>query len=220
MISQMLARDPADRPNFDRILSTFRDSIFPEYFYTFLQEYVSSLAELPERADSSFLQRVSPHAGTKIDRLLDEWDSISIHLEGTGKGLNPSTHPPMCNISVMLIFADGPALLLLNVVTSSIRNCLWPSARLHGLQLFLNLSPYLRDEDKVDRIVPFAVELLSDDVAIVRAEACRVLVIVVSLWYLVDVNIDCTGGISSVYYPSKCHLHTGIPLTTHGSSFD
>jgi phosphoinositide-3-kinase regulatory subunit 4 len=65
------------------------------------------------------------------------------------------------------------------VVTSSIRNCLWPSSRLHGLQLFLNLSPYLMDEDKVDRIVPFVVELLSDDVAIVRAEACRALVTVV-----------------------------------------
>jgi phosphoinositide-3-kinase regulatory subunit 4 len=35
------------------------------------------------------------------------------------------------------------------------------------------------DEDKVDRIVPFVVELLSDEVAIVRAEACRTLVIVV-----------------------------------------
>ena len=75
----------------------------------------------------------------------------------------------------------GPALLLLNFVSSSIRNCLWPSSRLHGLQLFLNLCPFLLDEDKVDRIVPFVVELLSDDVAIVRAEACRTLVIVVSI---------------------------------------
>lgn len=68
----------------------------------------------------------------------------------------------------------------MNIVTSSIRNCLWPSSRLHGLQLFLNLCPFLLDEDKVDRIVPFIVELLSDDVAIVRAEACRTLIIVVS----------------------------------------
>lgn len=70
----------------------------------------------------------------------------------------------------------GPALLLLNLVTSSIRNCLWPSSRLHGLKLFLNLLPYLMDEDKIDRIVPFVVELLADDTAIVRAEACRSLI--------------------------------------------
>lgn len=78
-----------------------------------------------------------------------------------------------------LLTIGGPALLLLNIVTSSIRNCLWPSSRLHGLKLFLNLLPHLHDEDKVDRIVPYVVELLSDDVAIVRAEACRTLIIVV-----------------------------------------
>lgn len=80
-----------------------------------------------------------------------------------------------------LTTSDGPALLLLNVVTSSIRNCLSPSSRLHGLQLFLKLCPFLVDEHKVDRVVPFVVELLSDDVPIVRAEACRTLVTIVSL---------------------------------------
>ncbi|KAK8845442.1 hypothetical protein IAR55_006155 [Kwoniella newhampshirensis] len=165
MISQMLARDPAQRPSFDHILSTYRESIFPEYFYTFLKDYVTSLSETSEgltgpNAHAGFLQRSAGQSGMKIDRLLDEWESISVHLD---RGATE----------------DGPALLLLNIVTSSIRNCLWPSSRLHGLQLFLNLVPFLLDEEKVDRIVPFVVELLSDDVAIVRAEACRTLVIVV-----------------------------------------
>lgn len=70
------------------------------------------------------------------------------------------------------------------MVTSSIRNCIWPSSRLHGLQLFLNLNPHLQDEDRIDRTIPFVVELLSDEVAVVRAEACRVLVQVVSSSYL------------------------------------
>nr|XP_019002677.1 VPS15 protein kinase [Kwoniella mangroviensis CBS 8507]OCF66138.1 VPS15 protein kinase [Kwoniella mangroviensis CBS 8507] len=165
MISQMLSRDPASRPSFDRILSNFREIIFPEYFYTFLQDYIASLSETAEsqsntNSEITFLQRSAGLCGIKIDRLLDEWESISVHLD---KGPSP----------------DGPALLLLNIVTSSIRNCIWPSSRLHGLQLFLNLLPYLFDEDKVDRIIPFVVELLSDDVPIVRAEACRTLVIVV-----------------------------------------
>jgi phosphoinositide-3-kinase regulatory subunit 4 len=78
-----------------------------------------------------------------------------------------------------LLTLDGPALLLLNILTSSIRNCLWPSSKLHGLQLFLNLCPYLAAGDKVDRIVPYVVELLSDEAAAVRAEACRTLILVV-----------------------------------------
>ncbi|ORY34315.1 hypothetical protein BCR39DRAFT_556705 [Naematelia encephala] len=163
MISQMLSREPGDRPSFDRLLTDFRGSIFPEYFYTFLSEYTSSLSELPEGPDGPFLQKVASLPGTKIDRMLEEWDSISIHLEQKGREVD----------------SNGPALLLLNIVTASVRNCIWPSSRLHGLHLFLKLLPYLMDEDKVDRIIPFVVELLSDDVAIVRAEACRVLVLVV-----------------------------------------
>ena len=84
---------------------------------------------------------------------------------------------------VHVLMVDGPALLLLNIVTSSIRSCLWPSSRLHALHIFTRLLPYLEDEDKVDRIIPFSVELLSDEAAIVRAEACRTIVKVVSiLW--------------------------------------
>lgn len=83
MITLMLSRDPVDRPSFDRILSTFRGTIFPEYFYTFLKDYSTSLSELPEDAALSFIQRAAPHPGNKIDRLLNEWDSISVHLEGS-----------------------------------------------------------------------------------------------------------------------------------------
>jgi phosphoinositide-3-kinase regulatory subunit 4 len=175
MISQMLARDPKDRPSFDHILSTFRGSIFPEYFYIFLKDYVNSLSEGPESLPESdgFLKKMASQPGTKVDRLIDEWESVSINLDqGSDEGRFSYLAEPNSS-------SDGPAILLLNIVTSSIRNCLWPSNRLHGLQLFSKLCPHLQDEDRIDRIIPFVVELLSDEVAVVRAEACRVLVEVV-----------------------------------------
>ncbi|TXT04392.1 hypothetical protein VHUM_04159 [Vanrija humicola] len=168
MIASMLSREPSERPTFDRILATYRGTIFPEYFYTFLKDYATELAELPDSPDPEFLQKASTLPGSKIDRMLEQWDSISVHLEGRGANEN------------------GPALLLLNIVTSSIRNALSPSSRLHGLKLFLNLCPFLMDEDKVDRVVPFVVELLSDEVPIVRAEACRTLVYVVESVQLIS----------------------------------
>ena len=182
----MLSRDPNDRPNFDRILSAFRGTIFPEYFYTFLKDYASSLAELPDNTDVDFLQRSASQPGTRIDRMLDEWESIQIHLGGDEVG------------------TDGPALLLLNLVTSSIRNCLWPTSRLHGLKLFLNLAPYLSDEDKVDRIVPFATELLTDETAIVRAEACRTLVRVVQS--ITSISLLNAAFIPEYLLPQTRHL--------------
>ena len=95
MISQMLARDPRDRPSFDRILSMFRGLIFPEYFYTFLKDYATSLSELPEpsQRNHDFVKKVAIQPGTKVDRLLDEWESISIHLDSGVDESKPSLFP-------------------------------------------------------------------------------------------------------------------------------
>lgn len=85
MITQMLSRQPSDRPKFDLILAQYRGTIFPEYFYTFLEDYVSSLTETTEKkADKTgFIQRSAPTCGDKIDRMLSEWESIAVQLEGT-----------------------------------------------------------------------------------------------------------------------------------------
>lgn len=85
MIRDMLAVDPAERPSFDHILTEFRETVFPEYFYTFFKDYTTSLAELPaapaKNAGTQFLQRSAGQAGTRIDRMLDEWESIAVYLE-------------------------------------------------------------------------------------------------------------------------------------------
>lgn len=84
MIAQMLSREQSERPSFDRILATYRGTIFPEYFYTFLQDYVSELGEMPESSSDDFFDDASRLPGTKIDRMLDQWDSLSVLLEGKG----------------------------------------------------------------------------------------------------------------------------------------
>lgn len=89
MIAQMLSRSPSDRPNFDHILSAFRGPIFPEYFYTFLQDYTNSLNELAPATGTAYLQNAGYKPGNKIDRMSDEWDSILIHLEGTAPEDDP-----------------------------------------------------------------------------------------------------------------------------------
>lgn len=74
---------------------------------------------------------------------------------------------------------DGPALILLSLVLANIRNCLLPSSRLRALDVLLALSTRLTDEAKLDRAVPYIVELLRDEAAIVRAAAVRTLVQIV-----------------------------------------
>ncbi|KAG2745227.1 hypothetical protein P692DRAFT_20671805, partial [Suillus brevipes Sb2] len=71
---------------------------------------------------------------------------------------------------------DGPALILLSLGLANIRNCLLPSSRLRALDILLALSTRLTDEAKLDRAVPYIVELLRDEAAVVRAAVVRTLV--------------------------------------------
>ena len=80
------------------------------------------------------------------------------------------------------ILPDGPALILLALVTANVRTCRLPSSKLKALDVFLALSPHLTDEAKLDRMVPYIVELLQDDAPSVRGAAVRTLMQVVSLF--------------------------------------
>jgi hypothetical protein len=75
---------------------------------------------------------------------------------------------------------DGPALIILALVCANVRNCSQPSSKLRALDVFLALSVHLTDEAKLDRLVPYIVDLLRDDAAAVRSAALRTLLQVVS----------------------------------------
>ncbi|KAI0634092.1 hypothetical protein C8Q77DRAFT_1109727 [Trametes polyzona] len=76
---------------------------------------------------------------------------------------------------------DGPALIILSLICANIRNCYLPSSKVRALDVFLALSAHLTDEAKLDRMVPYIVDLLHDDAAIVRASALRTLMQVLML---------------------------------------
>ena len=87
-------------------------------------------------------------------------------------------HPVLFDIHGQ--YLDGPALIILALVCANIRNCSLPSSRLRALDVFLALSVHLTDEAKLDLLVPYIVDLLRDDAAVVRAAALRSLLQVVS----------------------------------------
>lgn len=47
--------------------------------------------------------------------------------------------------------------------------------------MFLALAPHLTDEAKLDRMVPYVVELLQDDASLVRSAAAKTLLQIVSV---------------------------------------
>ena len=69
---------------------------------------------------------------------------------------------------------------MLSLVSANIRNCQLPSSKVRALDVFLALCPRLTDEAKLDRMVPYIIDLLYDEAAIARIAALRTLFQVVS----------------------------------------
>lgn len=83
-------------------------------------------------------------------------------------------------LSSFFVLSDGPALLLLNLVTSNMRNCHRPTSKVMALELISDLLPHLTDEAKLDRIVPFVIAMLTDESPGVRSRGITSLVEIVS----------------------------------------
>ncbi|PCH37519.1 hypothetical protein WOLCODRAFT_140908 [Wolfiporia cocos MD-104 SS10] len=99
---------------------------------------------------------------------------------------------------------DGPALIVLALVCANIRNCSLPSSKMRALDVFLSLAPHLTDEAKLDRMVPYVVDLLHDNSAVVRASALRTLL---QILMLVAVITPSNAAIFPEYIiPASSHL--------------
>jgi phosphoinositide-3-kinase, regulatory subunit 4 len=104
-------------------------------------------------------------------------------------------------------FLDGTALIILSLVLSNIRSCTLPSSKLKALDLLLFLSCYLTDEAKLDRLIPYVVDLLHDDSALIRAAAARTILQVAS-----------TTSVISTYLWQKLQLSLVSAITPSNAS--
>ncbi|CEP11758.1 hypothetical protein [Parasitella parasitica] len=77
----------------------------------------------------------------------------------------PSLHSP----------DEEGSLILLSYVSSLLRNTLYPSSKLKAMDVLLALAERLPDDVKLDRLVPYLVELLKDSATLVRANAIKTL---------------------------------------------
>lgn len=89
---------------------------------------------------------------------------------------------------------DGPALIILALITANVRNCSLPSSKLRALDVFLALSSHLTDEAKLDRMIPYIVDLLHDDSPIVRGGALKTLMQVVCIDFNEVVEVIVVDG--------------------------
>ncbi|KDO29848.1 hypothetical protein SPRG_04931 [Saprolegnia parasitica CBS 223.65] len=69
--------------------------------------------------------------------------------------------------------SDNGIMIILSLLCSSVRHCGVPQSKLTALQLITRLGAFADDEVRLQRLVPFVMEVLDDACAAVRAEAIR-----------------------------------------------
>ncbi|KAF9426647.1 Serine/threonine-protein kinase, partial [Podila epigama] len=171
LIRHMIQLDPSKRLSADRYLVEWRDRAFPKYFYTFLHQYIHSVTESAGEMmnsmaiDSTILTNPdSPEhkpkpktdADEKIERIYHDLDKISFFL-----GLEaPSQTDNASQSSSVAVISQGLQAMSVD------------DKRGHGSN-DVHHSP--TDDIKLDRLVPYIVSCLNDEVGLVRAHALRIL---------------------------------------------
>lgn len=181
MILNMIELDPENRYSAEQHLNFFRSKIFPDYFYSFLHQYMQNLTELSASRQPLILDDGNlVESDEKIEIVYNDFDKISFFL---GYGSNNNRQPrrpnvmspmPRSNKTKIQIgdasLYDG-TLLFVTLVVSSLRNTTKASARLKACDLLVSFAERLPDEAKLDRILPYIVGLLNDKSDVVRAAA-------------------------------------------------
>lgn len=206
LIMHMIQVDPDSRMSAEDYLVHWKDKVFPSYFYGFLQQYMYSMTD-PSSGRKPVTTGVE-HLGEpddRIEQIYNEYDKIS-HLLSSGiEKESPRVHqfPPQPNARLFPLFVNIPNyqhqaspaaslavddgnLIFLTIVVSCLRGTARASARVRGMELLLAFSERLTDEAKLDRVVPYVAQLLTDKSEQVKIAAMRTLTQVLAMVQVVS----------------------------------
>ncbi|PKY37517.1 ARM repeat-containing protein [Rhizophagus irregularis] len=236
MVKHMINVNPSQRYTAEQYLQEWRGTAFPQFFYTFLHQYIGSVTD-PHNTHTRQLATttnttnqtnvsdepnntiVNTDADEKIERIYMEFDKIAFFLGFFGDNASPESevvvvrgrgdkfgessrplevstpnttspfldqlHIPNYDPSIVSNkrekYADDGALIFLSLICATIRNAAYPSSKLHALDMLLAIGQHLEDEFKLDRLVPYLIALLGDEVGLVRANTVKTLTHLLSM---------------------------------------
>jgi phosphoinositide-3-kinase regulatory subunit 4 len=194
MVAHMIQVDPESRYSAEEYLDFWRKKVFPDYFYSFLHQYMGLITDPSSgRTPISGATANLGEADERIDRIYYDFDKISYFLgyenekqeqekpsiSGTGLELLPvhlnipNNEHEASNIGRKP--TDDGTLIFLALVASSLRNTARATAKIRACDILLAFSERLTDEAKLDRVLPYLVSLLNDKADIVKVTAIRTL---------------------------------------------
>lgn len=192
MVSHMIQADPESRYSAEEYLDFWRKKVFPDYFYSFLHQYMGLITDPSSgRTPISGATSNLGEADERIDRIYYDFDKISYFLgyenekrvldSPISKGSGLELFPVHLNIpnnehqasNVGKKPTDDGTLIFLALLVSSLRNTARSTAKVRACDLLLAFSERLTDEAKLDRVLPYLMSMLNDKADVVRAAAIR-----------------------------------------------
>jgi phosphoinositide-3-kinase regulatory subunit 4 len=193
MIAHMIQLDPQKRYSAEQYLDFWKGKVFPEYFYSFLHQYMELITDLSSvHYSSPGTSRNLGEPDQRIERVWLDFDKISYFLgyqNGQSRGeehpLSPRLglghFPVRLNIpnnehhisADKQPSADDGTLIFLNLVVSSLRNTVHATAKIKACDILLAFAERLTDEAKLDRVLPYLMSLLNDKCDMVVISAVR-----------------------------------------------
>ncbi|SPO05888.1 related to protein kinase homolog VPS15 [Cephalotrichum gorgonifer] len=193
MISHMIQLDPERRYSAEQYLEFWRGKVFPEYFYSFLHQYMGLITD-PSSGNNPISNSTKNlgEADERIDRVFYDFDKISyflgyqddkraVQVAPTSARLGITHFPVRLNIpnhehyvsAALEPPEDDGTLIFLTLVVSSIRNTARAASKVRACDVLLAFAERLTDEAKLDRVLPYLVSLLTDKADIVVVSAIR-----------------------------------------------
>lgn len=194
LVAHMIQLDPEKRLQAHEYLDFWRTKSFPDYFYTFLHQYMHLITDPTSgRAPVVATKKNSGGSDDRIERIYSDFDKISYFLSFADVEPEQSSSirsqissaldlfplqvdlPGNCHNAANRASSDqaNGALLFLNVIVSSLRSTARASSRIRSCDLLLAFGERLTDEAKLDRVLPYAIALLEDESENVRIAALR-----------------------------------------------
>lgn len=227
LILHMIRLEPESRYSAEECLNFWRHRAFPEYFYSFLHQYMGLITDPSSgRARYDVGSEELRQTDEKIERTYLDFDKISYFLslgsQATVDGsklITPSLTNQQSSLQLDLPnFGHGPSrsssnsddgtLIFLNLVASSLRNTAKASARVKACDILLAFAERIADEAKLDRVLPFVVLLLNDRSDMVKVAAIRTLTQLLSM-------VEAVSPVNAYVYPEyifpKLHSYISGP---------
>ncbi|KAK8163309.1 phosphoinositide 3-kinase regulatory subunit 4 [Phyllosticta citribraziliensis] len=201
MVSHMIKLDPNTRYSADECLSFWRKRAFPDYFFSFLHQYMYSITDPSSgRGPITAGGENLGEADDRIDKVYSDFDKISYFLgygeekkeerpPGSRYTLRSDIFPLHLDIpnyrhqasNRVHTTTDDGTLIFLTLVVASVRSTARATARIRACELLLAFAERVTDEAKLDRILPYLTVLLNDKTDLVRIAALRTITQVLDL---------------------------------------